>query len=348
MSVRVTLSQEMPLARTRVMCNATQGLTLSSPLLSIGSNTSSNVLVQQLAQNVLAGQGIDINQILSSQIDVSKLMAGQLDLSQLPTCNLNISEQNISDLNLTSLIDLAQQNNMTFVNSYTSNLPISNMSPEDLEKLICFLKTPTSSLSSTNYLPYLIKAQRQTTLIQLSQGLLNVGDLGNMLKRSNIILDPNRTEEYTDSTGLAEFQLRFIAGLPGNYSIAFQSGSVISTASAQILLTNPIGYVTYYNNMAQTIVFPFATDNNNALIPSYINFTISPILRLRQSDGTDYTDGVHNIQFHLLFADDVFTASQILNTSEDANSWVDIQNVNLLTSDTSNPISELSKLFKIK
>ena len=345
MRVRVTLSHEMPLARVRVICNATQGLSLNSPVLSIDPTQSSDVIVKQLAQKALAESGMDINELLSSQIDISKLVAGQLDLTKLPLCNLSLTEKNVSGLNLDSLNDLVDEYNMSFTNSFTSDLPVTNMKPEEIEKLICFLKTPPS-FSAQNYLPYLIKAQRQTTLIQLSQGLLNVGDLGDMLKRNNIVLDSNRTEEYTDSTGLAEFQLRFIAGLPGNYSIAFQSGSVISKASAPIILTNPIKYVNFLNNMAQTIVYPFSTDDNNHIIPNYINFTMSPILRLRQKDGTNYTGDIHNIQMHLLLSKDVITTSKVLNTSQDDNSWVDIMNVKTLAEDNSDPFSKLSKYHK--
>lgn len=346
MSVNVTLAGGIPLGRSLVTCNATQGLSLNSPVLSLNSGNASNQMVAQLAQQLITGQSIDISSLIATDVDISKLKSGNIDVSNLPSCNLGISLKNISSLNLTGLVKLAGTYNMTFSNEGNPNISIANMSPDEMQKLICYLKNPPST-ANTNYLPYLIQAQNQITLAELSQGNLGVEDLGNLLERSNVILDANRTQAYTDDNGIAEFQLRFIAGSPGNYSIVFQAGSVVSKASTPILLTNKIQYVVYVNNLAQTIAYPFATDESFSYVPAYVNFTISPVISLRQADGSNFTGNVNNIQFHLMLSSDIVNALTILNSSADDTSWVDIQNVNTMSETLSNPVQILSKQLKL-
>ena len=233
---------------------------------------------------------------------------------------------------------------MSFSNAQNPNIGLGEMSPTEMQKLICYLKKPPTNVN-TNYMPYFLQAQRQLTLTQLSQGNLNVEELGDLLQRNNVILDANRTEEYTNNNGIANFQLRFIAGTPGNYSIVFQAGSVISKASSPIVLTNKIKYATFSNDMTQTITNPFVTDESFCYIPSYVNFTKSPVLSLRQADGSNFTEKVSNIQFHLMLSSDIVNALQILNTSAEETSWVDIQNVNSMSHGISNPLVKLSNKF---
>lgn len=342
MSVKVTLSGGIPLARTRVTCNATQGLFLNSPLLTLASKADPDQVITELAMNLINGTNPDLSNIDLLNFDFQKMILGNFNLSKLSPCNLNIPSLNMTQLNMSRLSNATTRNNVSFSNLTNPNLNFSELQLSDVQKLVCFLMLPGAKKPNLNYLPLLVESQRQLALVQLSQGYLGVDALGGLLKRNNIILDSNRTETYTDADGIAEFQLRFLAGTPGNYSIAFQSGNVISKSSSPIVLKNPISTVSFWNSSGQTIIYPFQVDSNNYYIPAFVNFTDSPIIELRDELGKRLDGDIHNIQFHLIFSKDITHATKILNTTPSENSWVDIQNANSMTEDTNNPLLKLS------
>ena len=342
MSVKVSLSGGIPLARTRVTCNATQGLFLNSPLLSKISKANPDQVMTDIASNLINGTNPDFSNFDLFNFDFQKMIIGNLNLSKLNPCNLNIPSLNISSLNASKLSNLTSANNISFSNLTYSKLNFSDLQASDVQKLICFLIQPEGKKSNLNYLPLLVESQRQLALVQLSQGYLGVDSLGGLLKRNNVILDSNRTETYTDADGVAEFQLRFLAGTPGNYSIAFQAGNVISKASSPIILQNSIYRVNFWNSSGQTITYPFQVDSTNYYKPAFINFTVPPIIELRDALGQRFNGDIHHIQFHLLFSKDISYAAKVLNTTPSDNSWVDIQNANSATEDSNNPLLKLS------
>ena len=100
-------------------------------------------------------------------------------------------------------------------------------------------------------------AIKQISLLKLTSGVLDIDLLASFLKRNNIELDSNLTLEYSDKTGIANFRIRFISGIPGKYSIIFQSGSLVSKDSNVIELINPIKKVEFVNNISQVVIILF-------------------------------------------------------------------------------------------
>jgi hypothetical protein len=67
-------------------------------------------------------------------------------------------------------------------------------------------------------------------------------------------LEEHRCYGYTNARGYALFKLKLTAGLPGLYSLVFESGETRGSASQRIQVTNPIAAVVISKSQAQTYV----------------------------------------------------------------------------------------------